>query len=167
MFIDGYVLFAVAIAVVGMLVVYIVEDQDSASPLCSRCHALVGYDYCTLCNGSGRRETPTHKGSKTVSCTHHIGLDSQVVCLSCRGSTGRRRRPIRVPRPHLGVAPSRRTPLLSKAFLTYQKEKRPFRVAFPPKKTSKDNCLGFPDARSTGGNSLYLDVVAVVISPPS
>lgn len=75
------VLLLLLIIGVGFSVVYVVADQRPASPLCRDCHEMVGYSFCTICFGSGKREMGR---GEFVDCGHHRGLVSTVVCGPCR-----------------------------------------------------------------------------------
>jgi hypothetical protein len=79
--VDPWVVVAFVFAAIWLWILYCDADQEPASERCRGCQKMVGYHFCTMCSGSGKREIG--KG-KFVDCTHHFGLWSTVVCGLCQ-----------------------------------------------------------------------------------
>jgi hypothetical protein len=79
--VETRVVAAFVFAAVMLWIVYCEADQEPASGRCRSCQEMIGYHFCTMCSGSGKREMG--KG-KFVDCLHHLGLRSTVVCGPCQ-----------------------------------------------------------------------------------
>ena len=65
---------------VVLFLLYLVELTEPASKRCNRCQTMVGYDFCTLCEGEGKC------GHQTTTFVFIVPIAiSAVRCLECRG----------------------------------------------------------------------------------
>ena len=73
-------IFGIILAFVVVWIAYCFADNEVASPLCKCCGLVTHYEYCILCEGTGKRKF----GKKEVTCYHHRFLRSCVVCKRCQ-----------------------------------------------------------------------------------